>query len=164
MEAYHFNQREVGLGLALVGLSSALVQGLGLRFVAPKLGEKRAVMLGIAAVCASAVLYNLARGWGLVAVAISIGSFQGFVQPSIAAMNSRAVGAQRQGELQGATQAVNGLAQIVGPLLYTSVFARFTGPRAIAYAPAMPLLLSAVIAVGALALFLAGARRIDGGA
>jgi len=160
MEAYHFDQRQVGLGLAMVGLTSALVQGLGLRVLAPKIGEKRAVLLGIAGVCVSAVLYHLAHGWVMVGIAIAIGSLQGFIQPSIAAMNSRAVGARRQGELQGATQAVNGVAQIIGPPLYAGVFARFTGPRALAYMPAMPLLVSAAIALVAFALFLTGTRRL----
>lgn len=160
MEAYHFDQREVGLGLAMVGLTSALVQGLGLRIVAPRLGEKRAVILGIASVCIAALLYHLAHGWGMVALAITVGSLQGFVQPSIAAMNSRAVSAKRQGELQGASQAVNGLAQILGPPLYAGVFARFSGPGAAIHAPAMPLFVSAGVALAALALFLAGTRRL----
>jgi len=102
MAAYHFDQRQIGLGLAMVGLSSALVQGLGLRTLAPKLGEKRAVMLGVAAVCGSAVLYHFAHTTAQVYFAICVGSLQGFIQPSIAAMNNRAVDAKSQGELQGA--------------------------------------------------------------
>ncbi|MDE2405655.1 MAG: MFS transporter [Sphingomonadales bacterium] len=159
MEAYGFDQKQVGLGLAMVGLSSALVQGFGLRKVAPLIGETRAVMLGVGAVCLSALLYHLARSTPMVYLAICVGSLQGFIQPSIAAMNSRAVDARSQGELQGATQAIGGIASIVGPPLYSGIFARFSGPLAVLRAPAMPLLVSAGIALGALGLFLAGVRR-----
>ncbi|MBU6267702.1 MAG: TCR/Tet family MFS transporter [Sphingomonadales bacterium] len=160
MEAYGFDQKQVGMGLAMVGLSSAVVQGFVLRKLAPLIGETRAVMLGVAAVCGSAVLYHVAHSTPMVYLAICVGSLQGLIQPSIAAMNSRAVDARSQGELQGATQAVSGIAQIVGPPLYTGVFARFSGPAAALRMPAMPLLLSAGIAVGALVLFLAGTRRV----
>lgn len=159
--AYGFGEREVGLALGMVGLSSALVQGVGLRLVAPRLGERLAVALGVAAVCASAVLYAVARSTPMVYLAICVGALQGFIQPSISALNSRAVDARSQGELQGATQSIGSIAAIIGPPLYSGVFAKFSGPYAVAYVPAMPLLLAACFAVAAFGLFLAGARRLS---
>jgi len=158
--AYGYDQKEVGIALAVVGLSSALVQGLGLRLVAPRLGERRAVMIGVASVCVSAVLYAFARTDAAVYLAICVGGLQGFMQPSISAMNSRAVDARSQGELQGAVQSIGSIAAIIGPLLYSGIFARFSGPGAIAQVPAMPLLVAAVISLAALALFLIGARQV----
>jgi DHA1 family tetracycline resistance protein-like MFS transporter len=157
--AYGFDAKQIGLALAVVGLSSALVQGLGLRWVAPRLGERVAVILGIAAFAASAVLYALATTTPAVYLAIIVGALQGFVHPSISALSSRAVGASSQGELQGAIQSVGSIAAIIGPPLYAGVFAPFSGPDAIAQLPAMPLLVAAGIGFVALALFLAGARR-----
>lgn len=87
--AYGFSTRDVGLALAMVGFSSALVQGFGLRFALPRLGERRAVVLGVAGLCASAVLYNLAQHTWQVYLAIAVGALQGFVQPPIAAFNSQ---------------------------------------------------------------------------
>ena len=160
MEAYGFNQRQVGLALGMVGLSSALVQGLGLRLVAPRLGERITVAIGVAAVCISAVLYAVAQTTPMVYVAICVGSLQGFIQPSIAAVNSRAIDARSQGELQGAVQSIGSIAQIAGPPLYAGIFAAFSGTSAIAPLPAMPLIVSALFAVGALGLFLIGAARV----
>ena len=80
--------------------------------------------------------------------------------PSINALNSKAIDAESQGELQGATQAIGSLAAIVGPPLYTGVFAAFTGPAAEVRFPAMPLLLSACFALATLALFLYARRRV----
>lgn len=158
--AYGFDQKQVGLALAMVGLTSALVQGLGVRYVAPRLGERGAVILGLAGFAAAAVLYLFATTTLAVYVAIAVGSLQGLIGPSIQALNSRAVDARSQGELQGATQAVGSIAQIVGPPLYAGIFARFSGPAAIAQIPAMPLLVAAGIGGLVLLLFLGGARRL----
>lgn len=158
--AWGFDQKDIGIALAVVGLSSALVQGLGLRWVAPHLGEKVAVFLGIASFGAAAVLYTTATSTTMVYVAILVGGLQGFIQPSIAALNSRAVDASSQGELQGATQSIGSIAAIIGPPLYAAVFAKFSGPSAISQIPTMPLLVAAGFGLLTLALFLIGARRI----
>ncbi len=158
--AWQFDAKQIGLALALVGITSALVQGLGTRFVVPRLGERLAVMLGVGSFAAAAVLYALAASTPMVYLAIVIGGLQGFIQPSISALNSRAVDARSQGELQGATQSIGSIAAIIGPPLYAAVFARFSGPSAIAQLPAMPLLIAAGFALVTLALFLGGARRL----
>lgn len=158
--AWGFGPKQIGLALAVVGISSALVQGLGLRLFLPKLGERRAVTLGVLAFAASAVLYAVAGSVPLIYAAILVGGLQGFIQPSIQALNSRAVDASSQGELQGATQSIGSIAQIVGPPLYSGIFAKFSGPSALVHLPAMPLLVAAGFAFVALALFLRGAMLI----
>lgn len=89
-----------------------------------------------------------------------MGALQGFVQPPIAAFNSRAVDARSQGELQGAVQSIGSIAAIVGPPLYTQTLARFSGPHAIVNLPGMPMLLSAAISLMTLALFWKGASLL----
>jgi MFS transporter, DHA1 family, tetracycline resistance protein len=160
--AYGFSVREVGVALAMVGFTSALVQGIGLRLFLPKLGERRAVMLGVAGLCVSAVLYTIARETWQVYVAIAVGSLQGFVQSPISAYNSRAVDARSQGELQGAVQSIGSIAAIFGPPLYTQTLERFSGPDAVINLPGMPILLAAAISIITLALFLKGAALLTG--
>lgn len=159
--AWGFDQKQIGLSLAVVGITSALVQGVGLRFVAPRLGERVAVAMGVASVAAAALAYTFAASTAAVYGAILIGGLQGFIQPSISALNSRAVDASSQGELQGATQSMGSIAAIIGPPLYAWIFARFDGPGAAAQVPTMPLLVSAAIALVTLALFLRGARQVS---
>jgi len=159
MEAYGFDQRQVGYGLGMVGLTSAVVQGGGIRMVVPRLGERKAVMIGVAAVCLSTVVYAIAKSTAVVYLAITIGALQGFIQPSIAAFNTRAIDARSQGELQGAVQSVGSVASIIGPPLYAEIFARFSGPHAALRFPSMPLVLASGFAVLAMMLFLIGARR-----
>ena len=161
--AYGFSTRDVGLALAMVGITSALVQGFGLRLVVPRLGEKRTVVLGVASLAAAAVLYTIATTTWVVYLAIAVGALSGMVQPSIAAMNSKAVDAKSQGELQGATQSINSIAAIIGPPLYTQTLANFSGPAAILNLPGMTMLLAAAISVVAMLLFLKGARLLSAG-
>lgn len=158
--AWHFDQKQIGLALALVGITSALVMGLGLRWVAPRLGERNAVLIGVIGFSVAAVLYVAARSTPLVYVAIIVGGLQGFVAPSVQAVSSRAIDAKSQGELQGATQSVGSIAQIIAPPLYAGVFAKFSGAHPLLWIPAMPLLVAAGFSLLAFALFLAGARRV----
>lgn len=162
--AYGFTTAQVGLALAMVGFSSALVQGVALRLFLPRLGERRAVMLGVAGLCVSVALYVLAVEPWQVYLAIAVGAVQGFVQPPISAYNSRAVDARSQGELQGAVQSIGSIAAIVGPPLYTQALERFSGPGAAIQFPGMPLVIAAAIAVVTLLLFLKGASLLKGSA
>ncbi|MEQ1498553.1 MAG: TCR/Tet family MFS transporter [Novosphingobium sp.] len=154
--AWHFDSKAIGLSLAVVGLTSALVQGLGLRFVAPRLGERLAVTIGVGSFVTASVLYVLAGSTAAIYVAILIGGMQGFITPSISALASRAIDASSQGELQGATQAVGSVAAIIGPPLYSLVLARFSGPGALAQLPTMPFLVAGGFSLVALVLFLRG--------
>jgi DHA1 family tetracycline resistance protein-like MFS transporter len=155
--AYGLSTKAVGIALAVVGLTAALFQGVGMRYLLPVLGERRAVIVGVISLGLSALAYAWATHIWQVYLAIAIGAFQGAVLPSISAMNSRAVDARSQGELQGAVQSIGSIAQIVGPPLYAQALARFSGPQAIADLPAMPMLLAATIGFVSLALFLKGA-------
>jgi MFS transporter, DHA1 family, tetracycline resistance protein len=159
--AYGFTTRQVGMALAMVGFSSAMVQGFGLRRALPRLGERRAVMLGVGGLVVASVLYVVATNTAMIYCAIAVGALQGFVQPSISGLNSRAVDARSQGELQGAVQSIGSIAQIVGPPLYAQTLAHCTGPDAWIALPTMPMLLSAVIGMIALALFLKGASKLE---
>ena len=160
IEAYGWSAWQIGLSLAAVGVGSALVQGVLLGRLVPRIGEVGAVLVGLAAVFTATALFAFARSEPVIYAAILINGLQGLIYPSLNALNSRAVGQSSQGELQGATQAIGSIAQIAGPPMYAIVFARFSGPSAIAQFPAMPLVLAAAIASVAVALFLTGARRV----
>jgi len=158
--AYGWSAWKIGVSLMLVGLSSAVVQGLVLPYLIPRLGEVKAVILGVATVVAVSIVYLLAKNDILIFAAILVNGLQGLVMPSINAMNSRAIDAHSQGELQGATQAIGSISAIIGPPLYSGLFAHFTGPHAPVYFPAAPLMASSAIALVMLALFLFAVRRI----
>ena len=159
IEAYGWSPGQIGLSLTAVGVGSALVQGLLIRWLIPRIGEVRAIVIGVAALVAVTAIFAFVRSEPLIYAALVFNGLQGLVQPSINALGSRSVDAASQGELQGAVQAMGSLAMIAGPLIYTAIFAKFAGPEAIAQFPAMPLVAAACFAVVAAALVLAGIHR-----
>ncbi|MGX7950980.1 TCR/Tet family MFS transporter [Tsuneonella sp. HG249] len=160
IEAYGWSPGQIGLSLAAVGLGSALVQGVLLGKLVPRIGEVGAVLVGLAGLLTATALFSFVSAEPLIYAAIMVNGLQGLIYPSLNALNSRAVDASSQGELQGATQAIGSIAQIVGPPLYAAVFGQFAGPSAAVHFPAMPLVVAASFAVVAVALFLNGYRQL----
>ena len=54
----------------------------------------------------------------------------GVAGAAIQALMTRLVAPDQQGQLQGATNSVNSVAQLVGPFLFTLTFAYFIGDQA----------------------------------
>lgn len=157
--AYGWSAWEIGLSLTAVGVGSAVVQGFLLGKLVPRIGERGAILVGICSILIVTAVFAFVRDERVIYVALLANGLQGLIYPSLNALNSKAVGADSQGELQGATQAVGSIAQIAGPPMYAGIFAQFTGANAIAQFPAMPLVVSAGIAVLAVVLALRGSRR-----
>ena len=145
IERYGWNEAEIGLSLALVGISSAVVQGTLVGPIIRWMGERGAAIASLAIASVSAVGYAVAAASWQVYVLIVVGAFQGIAMPAINALMSHKVEAEHQGELQGAVASVQGIASIIGPFAMTQIFAAFTGPAAYADFPGMPYAVSAVL-------------------
>ncbi|WP_420606989.1 TCR/Tet family MFS transporter [Novosphingopyxis sp.] len=156
IQAFGWTELTIGLSLALVGVGAALVQGGLIRIVVPRIGERRAVLIGFGAMLSANIIYCFATVPWLIFVAIPIGWFQGLIQPSVTGLMSRAVDDRRQGELQGATSSLNSLAAVVGPPLFTAAFFLFTQDSAPVYWPGAPYAVASVFALVSLALFWRG--------
>jgi DHA1 family tetracycline resistance protein-like MFS transporter len=125
-ERFGWSLRQVGLSLMVVGVAMALVQGVLVRAVVPRLGEKRALLFGLAMGVLAQAGFGLAdRGWVLLAV-IPLLSLGGLAGPAVQAIISREVESNEQGEIQGALSSLNGIAAIAGPLIGTTLLARFS--------------------------------------
>jgi DHA1 family tetracycline resistance protein-like MFS transporter len=145
IERYGWSEVEIGISLALVGISSAVVQGTLVGPIIRFMGERRAAIASLAIACVSAIGYAVAgRSWE-VYVLIVVGAFQGIAMPAINALMSHEVEPEQQGELQGAVASVQGIASIVGPFAMTQIFAAFTGPAAYVDFPGMPYAVAAVL-------------------
>ncbi|MBV7257238.1 TCR/Tet family MFS transporter [Pacificimonas sp. WHA3] len=156
IEAFGWSKSMIGLSLAGVGLSSAIVQGGLIRLIVPRIGERRSIILGVTCMFTGCMIYLLAGNEIWVPVAIAVGSLQGLVQPSINALMSRAVSERSQGELQGAVASISSLSSMFSPLMFTAVFFFFTNEAAVIYAPGAVFGLAAMIAIVSLAVFLHG--------
>ena len=123
---FHWTARDVGLSLAVVGLSIAIAQGLLARIIIPKLGEWRSVLFGVLANAFGFLGFSLAsKSWMMFAVLVpsSLSSVSG---PALQSLISKDVPSNEQGELQGTLMSLTSLTSILGPIVYTHLFSYFT--------------------------------------
>jgi DHA1 family tetracycline resistance protein-like MFS transporter len=144
--------REVGISLMIVGLTMTVVQGLGVRAILPKLGQRRALLMGLViSAIGNAALGVATSGWMIYAILFPI-ALGGIAGPATQAIITHEVGSTEQGELQGAVNSVGGLAAIIGPLVGTSLLGRFGPPGAHPHIPGAPFYASALIQIVGIAL------------
>ena len=151
----------VGLSLAAVGLTAAIVQGGLVRIIIPRIGERRAVELGLMSGLWGFVIYGFAtEGWMMYG-GIAIAALSGLAYPSMNALMSQRVEPNAQGELQGAVASLFSLSSIIGPPLMTQLFGYFTGRSAPFELPGAAFILAAVLTLASLGLFLRVCRRVS---
>ena len=161
-EAFAWTNAEIGLSLAIVGLSFAVAQGWLIRHVIPRLGEVGTAFWGFVVSIAGLVLFGIAtEGWMLYAI-IPFTGLGALITPAMTALMSRRVPADAQGELQGALAGVLGVTLIISPVLMTQIFGYFTSEAAPVHLPGAPFLGAAVLMALALVPFGFGVRRIRG--
>ncbi|RAK62727.1 TCR/Tet family MFS transporter [Hymenobacter edaphi] len=147
MEKFGWNEAWVGGSLAVIGALVALVQGLLIRYINPRLGSERSVYVGMLLYALGFLLFAFAsQGWMmfLFSVPYCLGGIAG---PAIQGLISAQVPPNEQGELQGGLTSLVSATSIVGPPLMTNLFSYFTGPKAPVYFPGAPFLLAAVLTV-----------------
>jgi DHA1 family tetracycline resistance protein-like MFS transporter len=155
---YGWDTATVGLTMALVGVCAMAVQGAGVGPIVKRLGEGRALLLGLACGAAGFLIFAVAPTGQLSWLGIPVMALWGVAGAAIQALMTRRVPPDQQGQLQGATSSVQSLSQLVGPFLFTLTFAYFISPQAPVSLPGAPfflasalLLLSLVIAARTLA-------------
>ena len=144
----------IGLSLGFFGIGIAIVQGLLIRPIIARIGDRNAVILGLGIdVVAFIALGLVTNGWVALALTplTALGSIAG---PALQGIMSRTASDDQQGELQGALTSINAVASIVAPMMMTQTFFYFTHSNAVAYLPGAPFLLAAVLVVGAILVYL----------
>ncbi|KUG05871.1 TCR/Tet family MFS transporter [Solirubrum puertoriconensis] len=147
MEKFGWNKAWVGYSLGVVGLMVALVQGVLIRYINPRLGAARSIYLGMALYAVGFALFAFAtEGWMMFAFLVPY-CLGGIAGPALQGLISSQVPANEQGELQGGLTSLVSVTSIIGPPLMTNLFAYFTGPKAPVYFPGAPFLTGAVLTV-----------------
>ncbi len=147
---YAFDERAIGLTLAVAGVSGLFVQGLAVGRIVAKVGEYRALLFGLGIAIAAQLILGLApNGWSFVA-GVPLWSFLGVAAPSLTAIASQQTGPNEQGRLQGALSSVRSMASLAAPLLFTQTFAASVGPLGGLGLPGLAFLLSGFLLAVAL--------------
>lgn len=151
MEKFKWNELWVGYSLGFVGVMVAIVQGGLTRIMIPKLGEVKAVYIGLAFYAAGFLAFAFASaGWMMFAFMVPY-AFGGLAGPALQGIMSKQVPPNAQGELQGTLTSLMSVTAIIGPMLMTNLFSHFTRPEAEFYFPGAPFLMGSVLTVISLA-------------
>jgi len=149
---YGWGYATVGAALALVGASNIIVQGLLVRRVVTRFGERTALLIGIISGTVGFVTWGLAPNGLVFMLAIVFYAPIGFVQPALQGLMTRRVGPSEQGALQGINGSLLGLTGIIGPILFTQIYKFFIGGQTTVNLPGAPFLLSALLMISSLVL------------
>jgi DHA1 family tetracycline resistance protein-like MFS transporter len=141
---FGWDTRHNGMALALAGLGTAVVQGLLVRRIIPRLGERRSAIAGSTLTVGAYLCMAFAPfGW-VVLLGIMLQSAGAITNPAVQGMVSANAPPDRQGETQGALSSLQGLTAIVSPLVAGWLFSHFTGPDAFAQLPGASFVASAL--------------------
>ena len=152
-ENFGWSPYEIGLSLGFVGIVIAIVQGALVGPFVKKMGQNKAVIVGLSFNAAGLLMMGLAtQGWMIYAIMLPY-ALGGLAGPALQGIMTSQVGADAQGELQGGITSLQSLTNIVGPLIMLSIFYEFTDPEAATYFPGAPFMLGTVLAT--ISLFIA---------
>ena len=149
---YGWDAKTVGLTLAMVGICAMAVQGLGIGPIVKRFGERRALLLGLGCGAVGFLIFGAAPSGTLFWLGIPVMAFWGVSGAAIQALMTRLVKPDQQGQLQGATNSVQSLSQLVGPFPFTLTFAYFIGAQAPLKLPGAPFLLASALLTLALVI------------
>jgi DHA1 family tetracycline resistance protein-like MFS transporter len=156
---FGWGPRENGLSLFVVGLASAVMQGLLLGRLLKRLGERRLVIAGMVSGLAAFTLYGLATaGWMMYAI---IGAnLLGFaVAPGLNALVSKAADPREQGLAMGSLASLGSLMAVIAPMMGAPLLAAVSHLPAGDWRIGAPFFLSAALQAGALLLAILHFRR-----
>ncbi len=142
---FGWSEGMIGLSLALVGLFMATSQLTLLRFLVPRIGERRAALIGMVIAGVGYLGYATATSSWMLFAWLTTWFFGATVMPSTNGLMSRLVPEDAQGELQGAVASLFSLSSIVGPPLMTQLFGHFSAASAHPYFPGAAFVAAAVL-------------------
>jgi DHA1 family tetracycline resistance protein-like MFS transporter len=149
---YGWDARTVGLMLAGVGACTIIVQGVLVRVAVQRMGERRTLLLGLAGGALGFTAYALAGTGAALMASVPVFGLLFFTGPPLQALMARRVQPNEYGLLQGANASIMGITGIIGPVLFTQVFAYFLHPHLGVAIPGAAFFLGAVLMLSAFSL------------
>ena len=143
--AYGWKEKQAGYVLAVVGVLSVIVNVMVVGRMVKALGERRAMMLGLACGTVGFVVYGLAGSGWLFLLGLPISALWAVAAPATMALVTQQVPADVQGRIQGSLSSLVSLAGIFAPALFAGAFGFFIGPSAPVHLPGVSFLLAALL-------------------
>lgn len=150
MARYGWSAKEVGLSLAVVGVSFGVIQGVLSGVVVKKIGERRTATLGVITLTlVTTGIGFLPYGWMMYLIIVPY-AFSGIFDPSVRSIISAQTARNEQGELQGIFTSLMSVAEVIGPIVMMWLFYKSTpyaAEQPVFYG--IPFFVAAIIALGA---------------
>ena len=144
IEKFGWTPTNIGISLAVIGFAFALVQGVLIRRIIPKLGQERSVYFGLGFYSLGFLLFAFStEGWMMYAFTL-VYCLGGIAGPAMQGVMSGVVPPNAQGELQGGFTSLMSATSIFGPPLMNNLFAYFTKPGGEIYFPGAAMLLGSL--------------------
>ncbi len=155
---YGWDERTVGLTLAVVGICNITVQGLLVKSVVTRFGERRSLLAGLVFGAAGFAIYGLAPTQVLFWFGVPVFAFMGLYSPAAQSRMTRLVNPSEQGQLAGANSSLMGITGLIGPAMFTQTFAHFIS-EGNPHVPGSAYLLASMLMLAALGLAWGVTRR-----
>jgi MFS transporter, DHA1 family, tetracycline resistance protein len=155
---YGWSPATVGLTMMLTGVLNTLVQALLVGPAVKRLGERGALLFGLAMGALGFTWFALAPTGLIYLLGSPIFALSGLIGPGLQGLMTRRVGPSEQGQLQGANSMLMGIGAIIGPMLFGLTFAWSVSEGAWLGAPGLAILIAAALVGAAFALALRVAR------
>jgi DHA1 family tetracycline resistance protein-like MFS transporter len=121
MLVFAWKSSTIGISLAVVGVFTILISAFVIQPVVNRIGERRAVLLGLLFGAAGFCMYGGSEL--LFWIAIPVNMLWMVAGSASQALMTRRVGKNEQGELQGAISMLRSVGTLLGPTIFTATFA-----------------------------------------
>jgi DHA1 family tetracycline resistance protein-like MFS transporter len=157
---YHWSLPFLGITFLLTGAMGVLVQAVLVGPAVKRIGERGAVLAGALFGAAGFTIYAFAPAGWIYFLGMPVFSLIGLMQPGLQGLMSRRVQPNEQGQLQGAGQSLQGIASILGPLIFPLTFRWAVRNDAWLHMPGLAILIAAALLLVAFAVALPIARPV----
>ncbi len=139
---YGWSEMTVGFTFAAVGLAIAIVSGFLTKPIVARIGEHRALIAGLLVGAMGFASYGATPvGYGIW-LAIPLLALWGIAGAASDSLMSARVANNEQGQLQGANASLGALAETIGPILFSQIFAFAIAPATDVGLPGLPFFLA----------------------
>lgn len=141
---YAWTPKDIGILLSAVGVAGVLVQTLLVSRAVKMFGERGTMVIGFAVITLGFGAAGFAPTGPLFFAAVIFSILGNIGAPPQSSLMSRIVGPQDQGLLAGSMNAIRSFAGVVGPVLFTGLFAQSLRLGGVAYS-GIAIVLAAVL-------------------
>jgi DHA1 family tetracycline resistance protein-like MFS transporter len=158
-EKFQWSMRSVGFLGLFIGVLLIGIQGGLIRYLIPKWGLKKNIIIGLISYGAGLTLIAFAgQGWQVYLFMIPY-CFGGISGPALQGFITSKFAANEQGELQGGLTLLSSLSLVIGPLLMGYSFKFFTHKDSSIYFPGAPYILGALLVLISVLLVIRSLRK-----